>query len=103
MPLYRALILLTLPLFTSSCGIPTVVGSVVTAPVKIISKSADLATTSQSEKDENRGRQMREREEELGRLTRQREKYAEKCQQDRDDDACEKYTETERKLEVLGY
>ena len=46
------------PLLLSGC-IASAVGAVVTAPVKIVSKGVDLATTSQSEADENRGRAMR--------------------------------------------
>ena len=52
---------------------------VATAPVKIASKGVDLATTSQSEADENRGRALRKREEELGRLERQYDKENKDC------------------------
>lgn len=41
-----------------------------TAPVKVASKAADMATTSQSEADEKRGRSLRHREEQLGKLER---------------------------------
>ena len=37
--------------------------TVVTAPFKVVGKAVDLATTSQSEADENRGRKMRKEEE----------------------------------------
>jgi len=53
---------------------------VATAPVKVGAKAVDLATTSQSEADEKRGREARQRDERLGKLRR---KYAEqlgKCQ-----------------------
>jgi hypothetical protein len=53
---------------------------VATAPVKVGAKAVDLATTSQSEADEKRGRELRERDERRARLQR---KYAEqlaKCQ-----------------------
>lgn len=43
---------------------------VVTAPVRVASKAVDLATTSQSEADEKRGREVRKREEQLGKLDR---------------------------------
>ncbi len=52
---------------------------VVTAPVKIVSKAADLATTSQSEADEKRGRELRMQEGDLGKLDRKRGKLAKKC------------------------
>lgn len=79
-------LLLLAPLALSGC-IASAVGSVVTAPVKIISKGVDLATTSQSEADENRGRAMRKAEERLGKLQRQRDKALRKCD-DGDDRAC---------------
>ena len=52
---------------------------VATAPVKVVAKGVDLATTSQSEADEKRGREIRKREERLGQLQRQREKLERKC------------------------
>lgn len=60
-------------------GCVSTLATVVTAPVKIASKAADLATTSQSEADENRGRALREREEKLGKLSRQRDKAQKRC------------------------
>ena len=44
---------------------------VVTLPVKVVAKGVDLATTSQSEADEKRGRDLRKAEEAAGK--RQRE------------------------------
>jgi len=72
-----ALVLLA-PLLASGC-IASAVGAIVTAPVKIISKGVDLATTSQSESDENRGRAMRKAEEQLGKMQRQRDKALKRC------------------------
>lgn len=60
---------------------------VVTAPVKVVSKGVDLATTSQSESDEKRGRELRKREERLGQLDRLRERNRQRCARG-DDDAC---------------
>ena len=74
------------PLALTGC-IASAVGAVVTAPVKIVSKGVDLATTSQSEADENRGRAMRKAEERLGKLQRQRDKALRKCD-DGDERAC---------------
>ncbi|GGB53557.1 hypothetical protein [Blastomonas aquatica] len=71
-------LVLLAPLVLSGC-IASAVGTVVTAPVKIVSKGIDLATTSQSEADENRGRAMRKAEERLGKLQRQRDKARRKC------------------------
>jgi uncharacterized protein YlxW (UPF0749 family) len=71
------LLLPILPLTLSGCV--STLATVVTAPVKIASKAADLATTSQSEADEKRGRALRKREEQVGKLARQRDKAQKKC------------------------
>ena len=52
---------------------------VATLPVKAASKGVDLATTSQSEADQKRGREIRKREERLGQLRRERDKLERKC------------------------
>lgn len=62
---------------------------VVTLPVRAVSAGVDAATTSQSEADENRGREIRKREERLGKLDREYDKQMERCGEG-DDDACEK-------------
>lgn len=62
----------------SGCLAKTVL-DVATAPIKVVSKGVDLATTSQSEADENRGREIRKREERLGTLQRERDKLERKC------------------------
>ncbi len=83
-------------LMLSGC-VASLVGDVVTAPVKIVSKTADVLTTSQSESDEKRGREMRKREEELGKLARQRDKAREKCE-DGNRDACERMSEINERI-----
>ena len=52
---------------------------VATAPVRVASKAVDMATTSQSEADEKRGRDIRKREERLGQLQRERDKQEKAC------------------------
>jgi uncharacterized lipoprotein YajG len=74
---------------------------VVTAPIKVASKAADLATTSQSEADEKRGRQIRKREEELGKLDRKREKLSEKCSEG-ERDACSDLEQVEIEMRTLS-
>jgi uncharacterized lipoprotein YajG len=73
-------------LLLTSCLARTAI-DVVTAPVKVVSKGVDLATTSQSESDEKRGRALRKREERLGKLDRLRDKKRQKCSKG-NDDAC---------------
>jgi len=52
---------------------------IATAPVRVASSAVDLATTSQSEADEKRGRELRRREERLGQLEREYSQQAERC------------------------
>ena len=73
----RLLIIPILPLILSGCIVASVAETavdVVTLPVKAVSAGVDAATTSQSEADEKRGRELRKAEEKAGREARQREK-----------------------------
>lgn len=83
-------------LLLSGC-VTSLVKEVVTAPIKIVSKTADVLTTSQSESDEKRGREMRKREEALGKLARQRDKAREKCE-DGDQEACERVSDINNRI-----
>ncbi len=83
----------------SGCIARTAV-DIVTAPVKIVSKGVDLATTSQSEADEKRGREMRKREERLGALERQYEREWGKCGRG-DANACTKADSLSREIAAL--
>ena len=62
---------------------------VVTAPVKVVSKGVDLATTSQSEADEKRGRELRRREARLAELERDYARQLDECE-DGSRRACDK-------------
>lgn len=77
----RRLALLFLPL--ASLGLQGCLAKaafdVATAPVRAVSKGVDLATTSQSEADEKRGREIRRREEELAKLERKYDRAMEEC------------------------
>lgn len=73
---------------------------VVTLPVRAVSKGVDMATTSQSEADENRGREIRKREEKLGKLERDYDKAMERCG-DGDDEACEKAQTIKAEMKAL--
>jgi hypothetical protein len=72
------LLALLVPFLLGGC-IQTV-ASIVTLPVKVASRAVDLATTSQSEKDEKAGKQMRKQDEERGRLYREAQ---ERCRKGR--------------------
>jgi hypothetical protein len=78
-------ILLAVPAFValSGCVVGTVAQTavdVVTLPVKVVSRGVDAATTSQSEADAKRGRELRKEDEERGRLARE---MAERCRKGR--------------------
>jgi len=72
----------TLPLL-SGCVVGTVAKTavdVVTLPVKVASAGVDAATTSQSEADEKRGREIRKEEERRGKEARLAEERCRKGQ-----------------------
>jgi hypothetical protein len=81
------LLALVAPLALGGCLAKTAL-DVATAPVKIASRGVDLATTSQSEADEARGREIRRREEQLGRLERDYDRQLRDCENG-DERACE--------------
>ncbi|PKP63353.1 MAG: hypothetical protein CVT87_04020, partial [Alphaproteobacteria bacterium HGW-Alphaproteobacteria-9] len=60
----------------------------------------DAATTSQSEADEKRGREIRKREERLGALERDYDRQMERCG-DGDDAACDKAQAIRAEMNVL--
>ena len=92
------LVLAVLPSLLLQGCVASLVGDVITAPVKIVSKTADVLTTSQSESDEKRGRELRKREEKLGKLARQLDKARDRCA-DGDKDACEKAADIREQIE----
>jgi hypothetical protein len=67
-------LLLALPLLLSACLARTAV-DIVTLPVRAASAGIDAVTTSQSEADQRRGRQIREEEEREGRIARRCERH----------------------------
>ena len=72
-----AALAMALPL--SGCAIGTVASTAVqvaTLPVKAVSKTVDLATTSQAEADRKRGRELRKQDEQRAREAR---RLADRC------------------------
>ena len=94
-----AIALATCSLTLSGC-LARAASSVITAPVKVASKAADLATTSQSEADENRGREIRRREARLAKLERQYREESEDCA-DGNRGACKDAEKTREEIEEL--
>ena len=98
----RGLLISTLALSSlllQGCIVRTA-ADVVTAPVKVASKGVDLATTSQSEADEKRGREIRQREERLGKLELQYDEQLEDCR-DGNRRACDEARETYAEMQIL--
>jgi hypothetical protein len=73
---------------------------VATLPVKVASAGVDMATTSQSEADQKRGREIRQREERLGKLERDYGRHLKRCQ-DGDRRACDQARLTYAEMQVL--
>lgn len=103
MPRFAGLVAPVLALLLPGCVVRTAV-DVVTAPVKVAGKAVDLATTSQSESDEKRGRELRRREERLGKLEREYARQAQRCERG-DSEACARrdaaYTEIQAILPTV--
>lgn len=93
------LILLPCAVMLPGCLAKTVV-DVATAPVKVVSKGVDLATTSQSEADEKRGREIRRREERLAKLERQYQKQLDECE-DGSRRACDEARDTYAEMQQI--
>jgi hypothetical protein len=74
--------ILTAAFLLPGCVVGTIAETAVdvaTIPVKVVSSGVDAATTSQSEADEKRGRDIRKAEENAGRAAREREKACHKA------------------------
>lgn len=71
--------ILLLPLAAGGC-VKTVY-NVATAPVKVVSKTVDWTTTSQSEADRNAGRKLRKQQEREGREARKARQHQAQDQQ----------------------
>jgi hypothetical protein len=75
-------LLFVFPLLLGGCVVGTIAETavdVVTLPVKVVSAGVDAVTTSQSEADEQRGRELRKADQERGRKARL---LAERCRQE---------------------
>ncbi len=102
----RALVFALIALPALSGCLAKTAFDVATAPVRVAGKAVDMATTSQSEADEKRGREIRRREERVGQLQRSYDKHMRQCE-DGNDDACDRardeYEEMEDILPTLPY
>lgn len=78
MRLILPVLLLALPL--AGCTVAQAAVDVAAIPVKVVSAGVDAVTTSQSEADQKRGREIRKEEERLG---RERRLLEERCRRNR--------------------
>jgi len=76
----RILIIIPLLALTGCYTVAKTAVEVVTLPVKVVSAGIDAATTSQSEADEKRGRDLRKAEEAAGKRQREWEKACKKAE-----------------------
>ena len=77
----RRVLILLIPAALSGCVVETVAKTavdVVSVPVKVASAGVDAVTTSQAERDQKRGRELRRQEQERGRLYREAQKRCRK-------------------------
>lgn len=96
----RGIILLPLVALSLSGCLAKTALDIATAPVRVASKAVDLATTSQSEADEKRGREIRKREERLGQLERKFLKLQKQCT-DGDRRACDEATTVNAEMRAM--
>jgi predicted Holliday junction resolvase-like endonuclease len=81
----RIVLLTFLTLMLTGCLVRTA-ATIVTAPIKVGSAVVDAATTSQSEADEKRGREMRKAEEREVKTRKRAEKEERRRAREADDD-----------------
>jgi hypothetical protein len=75
----KPVLILSIAALVSGCTtVAKTAVDVVTLPVKVVSAGVDAATTSQSEADQKRGRELRKQEEERGRQLRELEQRCRK-------------------------
>lgn len=89
------------------CSAVSAVTTIATAPVRAASAAVgagstlvDATTTSQSERDEQRGRDLRQQEERLGKLDREYREQSVACQEG-DDQACAQRDAAWREIQSL--
>lgn len=78
--LYRLVPALMLPVLLGGCL--QTAGAIITAPVKLVAKTADWVTVSQDEADRNRGRKLRHAEEEQAKHERKMAKERRKAERE---------------------
>jgi hypothetical protein len=100
----NTLVVLSMIPFLSGCVVGTVARTAVTVatlPVKAVAAGVDAATTSQSEADQKRGRELRKREQALGKLQRQYDQQSKYCVRG-SQSACDQARRTYDKIQAIA-
>ena len=84
MSAFRLLALVPLIMLSGCYTVAKTAVEVVTLPVKVVAAGVDAATTSQSEADEKRGRELRKAEEAAGKRQREWERACKKAEKRRE-------------------
>ena len=103
MPRYLLLLTPLLALAVSGCLAQAALStatSIATAPVRVGSRAVDLATTSQSEADENRGRRMRKHDDKIRKLQKRYNRQMDACNRG-ETAACAQASEISGEIEAL--
>jgi Spy/CpxP family protein refolding chaperone len=98
--MHRPLTIVALAALALSGCVAKTAATVVTAPVRLASGAVDLATTSQSERDEKRGRELRETQEKLRDLEKDRARQQKRCDAG-DARACDRVASIDRQMADL--
>jgi hypothetical protein len=101
--------MLTALLVLPGCSAVSAATSIATMPVRAASTAVgagstlvDATTTSQSERDEQRGRALRQQDERLGELNREYRRYAFGCERG-EADACARRDAAWREIQALAH
>ena len=98
-PVFSLVLVLGTAFALQGCIVRTA-ADIVTAPVKVVGGAVDMATTSQSEADEQRGRALRKQDEHYAQLDRSYRKDKERCERG-DSAACTRAETTWGEIEAL--
>lgn len=98
-PVLVSISTLGLALILQGCVVRTA-ADIVTAPVKVVGGAVDMVTTSQSEADEKRGRQLRKQDERYAQLERSYRKDKARCDKG-NTAACQSADGAQRDMEAM--
>ena len=98
-PILASIVALGAALVLQGCIVRTA-ADIVTDPVKVVGGAVDMATTSQSEADEKRGRQLRKQDERYAQLDRSYRKDKDRCDKG-NTAACQNAEAAQREMDAM--